>query len=75
MLGVLTGCFALGVVIKRTEANMHRRLSHAIFSAGLVSIFCVLMLSYGLLQGWLITTLFLIAGSLMFILDDKGERI
>ncbi len=75
MLGVLIASFALGMVIKGTEANMHHRLSHASFSAGLASIFCVLMLSYGLLQGWLIATLFLVAGSLMFILDDKGERI
>ncbi|TDI64682.1 MAG: O-antigen ligase family protein [Alphaproteobacteria bacterium] len=72
-LGVLIGITVLGLVIRRTEVIMHHRRSHAGFSAGLAAIFCVLMLSYGLLQGWLIATLFLVASSLIFILDDQSR--
>ncbi len=73
-LGVLTGAMVLILAIRRTEAIIQSRTSQASFSACLTAIFCVLALSYGLLQGWLIAALFLIVSSLIFIFKETDLR-
>jgi len=70
--GLAAAIWAL--IFLRTEATLPGRLARAGFAGGIAALVTVLALSYGILQGWLVFSLFVVAATFMAFLRLEAAR-